>query len=308
MSIIEKAVEKAGKEGKRQHKTDQLTEKEQDLDEVSASKGKNNVAVQQQIAQEVTTEGKLENEQTKKAKFVTIDVKALFKKGFLVTDNASPQMVEEFRVIKRPLVKNALGGSDNGIKRSNLILITSSIASEGKTYTAINLALSIANELDRKVLLVDADVAKPSVSKVLGIQDQGSGLLEYLEDESVDFSEIIFETNIPGLRLIQAGKKHYLSTELLASNRMAQLAGELSSRYPDRIVIFDSPPLLAATQAEVLATLVGQVVLVVEAEKTSQNMVTDALDKLDMCDVVFGLLNKYSRSFDYDYYGYGQYG
>ena len=136
----------------------------------------------------------------------------------------------------------------------------------------------------------------------------GLGLIDYLDGEELDFSKMMLKTDIPGFSIIPAGKKHAYSTELLASNRMSVLADELHSRYPDRIVIFDSPPLLAATQAEVLAGLVGQVVLVIEAEMTLQSMVSESINKLKECDVVLALLNKSKARFDLNYYGYGQYG
>ncbi len=156
-------------------------------------------------------------------------------------------------------------------------------------------------------MLIDADVAKPSISKILDIDKDQHGLMDYLDGEKLDFSMMMLKTDIPGLSVIPAGKSHGYSTELLASNRMALLVEELHSRYPDRIVIFDSPPLMAATQAEVLAGLVGQVVFIVEAENTLQNVVLQAVEKLKVCDVVLGVLNKSINGFSQEY-GYGLYG
>ena len=242
-----------------------------------------------------------------KSEVETFNWAFLKENGYITEDDSHSVLAEEYRSIKRPLVVNAIGARKKDIQRSNLILVTSSIPGEGKTFTSINLALSIAAELDKKVLLIDADVSKPSVSKVLGIK-QTPGLIEYLEGEIDQLSDIILRTEVKGLRVIPAGKRHKFSTELLSSNRMALLAQELSDRYPDRIVIFDSPPLLATTQAEVLASLVGQVVLVVAAETTSQNIVLESVKKLtDSADVVLTLLNKVQHSLDTSYYGYGQY-
>ena len=235
---------------------------------------------------------------------VDIDWKRLSDLGFAAPGSLNTEAIEEYRNIKRPLVNNAFGNGHNGIARANLILITSSLPGEGKTFTAINLALSIANERDKKVLLIDADVARPSISKVLGINDS-PGLIEYLDGADINFSDIIIKTSIPGLGVIPAGKLHDYSTELLSSNKMALFVEELSNRYPDRIVIFDSPPLLAATQGEVLARLVGQVVLVIEAEKTMQNVVMESVANLATCDVVLALFNKTKRNMDINYYGYG---
>jgi exopolysaccharide/PEP-CTERM locus tyrosine autokinase len=238
---------------------------------------------------------------------IQINWEKLIAAGFISPEHTNSQLSEEYRVIKRPLVSNALNGKKRGIARSNLILVTSSLPGEGKTFSAINLAISIANERDKQVLLIDADVAKPSVSKVLNIKN-GPGLIEYLEGGVKDLSEIILQTDIEGLRVVPAGKRHGYSTELLASNRMQELSIELSERYADRIVIFDSPPLLAATQGEVLALMVGQVVLVIEADQTQQNDVMESVRKLKSCDVVLALLNKTRNHFNLNYYGYGNYG
>lgn len=242
---------------------------------------------------------------------VEIDWVRLAELGFVTPSDVNTKTIEEYRNIKRPLVYNAFGTGSVGIERSNLILVTSSIPGEGKTFTAINLALSIANERDKKVLLIDADVARPSVAKRLGINSSSRlGLIDYLESDNVAYSDIELATNMPGLRLIPAGKLHKYSTELLNSNKMVLFAEELSNRYPNRIVIFDSPPLLAATQGEVLAKLVGQVVLVVEAEKTLQSMVMESVSKLSGCDVVLLVFNKTMISLSDGYYygyGYGQY-
>ena len=240
---------------------------------------------------------------------VAINWRALAEDGYLDQNNANSQLAEEFRVIKRPLVNNIQGAEVNGLSRPNLILICSSLPAEGKTFVSINLALSIANELDKSVLLIDADVEKPSVSKKLGIK-QSPGLIEYLENEQVTFSDILLKTDLPNLSVIPAGKRHKFSTELLSSQRMCLFAEEVSRRYKDRIVIFDSPPLLVATQAQVLAELVGQVVLVIAAEETPQNIVNESVAKLANCDVVMTLLNKTKKELDlYGYgYGYGTYG
>ena len=240
---------------------------------------------------------------------VAINWRTLAENGFIDNNNAKSQLAEEFRVIKRPLVNNIQGAENNGINRSNLILICSSLPGEGKTFVSINLALSIANERDKSVLLIDADVEKPSVSKQLGITSP-RGLIEYLEDDKVTFSDILLKTDLPNLSVITAGKRHKYSTELLSSQRMYLFAEEVSRRYKDRIVIFDSPPLLVATQAQILAELVGQVVLVIAAEVTPQSVVNESVAKLSNCDVVMTLLNKTRKEIDiYGHnYSYGKYG
>jgi len=166
------------------------------------------------------------------------------------------------------------------------------------------LALSIAMERDKTVLLIDADVAKPSIAELLGIPAK-TGLIDLLQDKSIRFSDVLVKTDIPNLTLLPAGSLDSHSTELLASDAMKRLANELSARYPDRVVIFDSPPLLAASQGSVLATLVGQVVLVIESELTPQYIVKEAISKLESCEVIGCVLNKTKKGFGFRYYGYG---
>jgi len=247
------------------------------------------------------------NQKTTKKPTVNFDWDYLNANGFIRLDDSHSRIAEEYRSIKRPLVTNAIGSRKRDIKNSNLILVTSSVPGEGKTFTSINLALSIAAEMDKKVLLIDADVAKPSISKVLGIKSK-VGLIDFLETDTLSLSDIIIQTEIQGLRIITAGKSHKLSTELLASDKMIALSKELSERYSDRIVIFDTPPLLATTQAEVLASQMGQVILVVAAEQTPQNFVLESTKKLQNCsDIVLGILNKAQRNLNAGYYGYGHY-
>ncbi|MDX1251057.1 MAG: tyrosine-protein kinase family protein [Gammaproteobacteria bacterium] len=240
---------------------------------------------------------------------VTLDLLRLRAAGMITSDTARTQIAEEFRMIKRPLLKNAFGQGAVLVKDGNLIMVTSAFPSEGKTFNAINLAMSIATELDNTVLLIDADVARPSVTSYLGIES-GPGLVDYLLGDYPDLSQLMIKTDIPKLTLLPAGRRHHHSTELLASENMRTLMAELSQRYPDRVVIFDSPPLLATTEASVLAGLVGQIVVVVESEKTTQDALKEALSLLDANKSINLILNKSRQSFGSDYYGsyYGTYG
>ncbi len=237
---------------------------------------------------------------------LTLDIESLSQRGFLV-DNANRKSVnEEFRQIKRKLLANAFGLAAKTLNHSNLIMISSSKPNEGKTFVSINLALSIALEQDKTVLLIDADVLRPSIDRELGFETD-SGLIEYLLGEEDDISNTICSTNIEKLKIIPAGQPHYLSNELLASDRMVSLAAELANRYPDRIVIFDSPPLIGVSETLVLANLMGQALIVVEESKTLLADITKATENLNE-DLAIGLiLNKAIRSHKdlYGYYGYG---
>ena len=218
-----------------------------------------------------------------------------------------PQFFDEYRRIKRPLLSNAFGKSAALVERGNLILVTSSIPGEGKTYTAINLALSIANERDHTVLLVDCDVTRRGTSEMLGISDK-PGLVEVLENDAFTVGDALLCTDVPELCLISAGKQTDFVTELLASQKMSDLVAEIGERYDDRVIIFDGPPLLSTPQTQVLTSLVGQVAFVVEAGKTPQSLVEDALEMIPEEQATGIILNKSEGVSARNGYYYGYYG
>jgi protein-tyrosine kinase len=230
----------------------------------------------------------------------------LTEKGFIYSANSAHHIQEEFRHIKRKLINNAFGPTAKTLKNSNLIMVSSSNPNEGKTFISINLALSIALEQDKTVLLVDADVLRPSLHRELQFEAK-QGLLEYLLGEVNSLSDVIYNTSVPNLKLIPAGKAHHLSNELLASIKMIALAEELAQRYPDRLVIFDCPPILGVTETPVLSSLVGQAVVVVEESKTKLDDVKKAVSQLDEDIAVGFVMNKTvkSKKDGYGYYGYG---
>jgi len=230
----------------------------------------------------------------------------LENRGFLIDDGTRKNIKDEFRQIKRKLLNNAFGASSKTLNNSNLVMVSSSKPNEGKTFISINLALSIALEQDKTVLLIDADVLRPSINRELSF-GQVPGLIEYLLGEKNNIAEIMYSTNIEKLKIIPAGEPHHLSNELLASDRMESFAKELAERYPDRIVIFDCPPLIGVTETLVLANLMGQALVVVEESKTLLGDIQKATENLNE-DLALGLvLNKAIRSHKdmYGYYGYG---
>ncbi|MBK7593514.1 MAG: tyrosine-protein kinase family protein [Betaproteobacteria bacterium] len=235
---------------------------------------------------------------------VTLDLARLSAAGIITPDAPRSQIADEFRIVKRPLLANASGKGAARVKNGNLIMVTSALPGEGKSFSAINLAMSIAMELDHTVLLVDADVARPSVPRMLDLEP-AKGLLDVLVDDSVDLRGVLLKTNVEKLSILQAGTKHPRATELLASDAMNRLLDDMAQRYADRIIIFDSPPLLLTTESPVLATHVGQVVVVVEAQRTPQNAVKQALAAIDACPVKMMMLNKGRVASGGDGYGYG---
>lgn len=235
-----------------------------------------------------------------RSKRVEIDLTRLSSLGYITPTEPRARIADEFRVIKRPLLSNVSSGSSG---RANLVMVTSSLAGEGKTFVAVNLAISIAAEMDRTVLLVDADVSRPSVMSRLGLP-MAKGLLDLLVEPALGVSDVLLRTNIEKLALIPSGSPRGHATELLASHTMSSLLDELAARYPDRVIVFDAPPLLPSTESRVLATGMGQVVVVVEADRTPQSAVQQALATLESCPVVLPLLNKTRQSEVGAYYGY----
>lgn len=246
--------------------------------------------------------------EVRRSRSVHIDLNRLAAAGFVTPDAPRSQLADEFRVIKRPLLANVQGKSAAPVARANLIMVSSAVPGEGKTFAAINLAMSIAMELDSTVLLVDADVSRPSVLERLGLPPSG-GLLDVLTDPALALSDVLLRTNVDRLSILPAGTPKPQATELLASDAMNRLLDDMATRYTDRVLVFDAPPLLPSTESRALATHMGQIVLVVEAERTPQASVLQALAAIESCPVVHTMLNKVPHSKLAAYYGYyGQYG
>jgi len=234
-----------------------------------------------------------------------VDREELREAGFILPDQPVSALAEEFRIVKRQLLLTA--AKENAPEKARMILVCSAQPNEGKTFCAVNLALSMAQEKDFEVLLVDGDIAKPEVLSTLGLP-AGPGFMDAVADPSIDVETCIIRSDIANLSVLPAGRQTHDDTELLASERTRLVLEQLAAR-PNRIVIFDSPPALAASPASVLALHVGQVVLVVRADKTSENELRDAIGMLAGCDDIRLLLNGQgytgtSRRFG-SYYGHG---
>ncbi|MET0321895.1 MAG: XrtA-associated tyrosine autokinase [Duganella sp.] len=245
------------------------------------------------------------------SRHVDLDLARLAELGMVTQDGGRTPVAEDFRIIKRPLLRNARGDAGHAgdsadrssIRHGNLIVVTSALPGEGKTYCAVNLAMSIAMERDSTVMLVDADVARPSVLKVLGLPP-APGLMDILLGEQTGLADVMLRTNIRTLSILPAGRANKHATELLASRGMSRLLTDIAERYADRIVIFDSPPLLLTTEASVLAAQMGQIVMVVESERTTQHAVKEALQRIQHCPNVSLVYNKSQTFAETKYYGY----
>ncbi len=296
MSSIEKAIERLAKS-----KGEQSASKVDGASQKSASTTAD-AAVGRQNTAETKPVSRHRDGASQQAKKINLDYEALSRIGHIVPHSGNKVLEEEYRIIKRPVIRNALGKGAVPIEHGNLVSVSSSLPSEGKTFTAFNLALSIATELDSTVLLIDGDVLKYSLSRLLGIEKE-LGLIDLLGSQKCDVSDVIIHTQMPKLKLIGAGTRSEKSTELLASTEMERLLDELARRYSDRIVIFDSPPLLATSEAAVLNHHMGQILVVVEAGQTPVEAIKDSLSRLDQDKAIGLILNKSREGKGANYYG-----
>ena len=240
-----------------------------------------------------------------------IDRRKLAEAGFLVPEEAVTGLAEEFRLVKRRLLTGVEARSSLPEEKRRSILICSGQPDEGKSFCAVNLALSLAGEREVDVLLVDGDFSKPEALSMLGLEG-GPGLVDALADPTVDVENFVIRTDIPGLSVLPAGRKANNVPELLASDRTRDVFERLVAGDGRRIILIDSPPALMASPATVLAGLVGQVVVVVRADRTIEADLRETIGLLSACDDIALLLNgaggavtgrKYGS---YDGYGHDQ--
>jgi protein-tyrosine kinase len=243
---------------------------------------------------------------------VVIDLDRLNRAGYLTPGDVQSRIADDFRQLRRALISNVHNPADPARPRHEaLVMVTSALPGEGKTFCSVNLAISIAMGVDTSVLLVDGDVLKPSVMTRLGLPP-AKGLLDLLAKPGLDPADLILATNIPKMSLLAAGTPTHRASELLESAALDQLLHDLATRFPDRLIVLDAPPLLLTTVAPALAQRMGQVVMVVEAARTARSAVAQAFSAVESCPVVLTILNNCSPRMaarGYGYYGaYGQYG
>ena len=235
---------------------------------------------------------------------IEIDLGRLRVGGFVTPGGVRSRLSEEYRIIKRPLLNHALAPAETRAPRANMILVTSATPGEGKTFTATNLAMSIASERGVHVLLIDADVIRPTLFRTLGVPLE-KGLTDVIADDRLTLPDVLLRTNIPNLSLMSAGTPSLATTELFASPKMTEVMRDLATRYQDRVVILDGSPVLATSEASVLARHVGQIAFVVEAGQTGRRAVEEALNLVSACPNISLILNKMDQTKNPD--GFGSY-
>jgi protein-tyrosine kinase len=239
------------------------------------------------------------------SRIISLNQDALRSAGLLPPSHQERQIANQYRQIKRPLVDNAVGRAGTpALPNGQVMMLASAMPGEGKTFTAINLAFSMAREKDVRVLLIDADVIKPQISRMFGIVEE-PGLLDALVEPAADIESLILATDVPNLSVLSAGTRSEQATELFSSAKMGALVRELTRHDPSRLVLFDSPPLLLTTESRALAQVVGQIVIVVRADYTQQDVLLDALSYLPEGAHTSLVLNQSVVKGESYYYGYG---
>lgn len=243
----------------------------------------------------------------KPTRIVKIDREALRAMHLLPPPSMERRIASQYQQVKRPLIDAALRRTESSTELPQVIMLASALPGEGKTFTSINLALSMAREKDIEVVLINGDVAKPHLDALFGLEGE-RGLLDLLADRTMHPDSVILATDVPGLSILPAGRRTETATELLASERMQQLMVQMVGQDRRRIVLLDSPPLLLSTESQALVSAVGQIVLIVRAESTPQSAVSAAIEATGGTKPISLVLNQSNEPPEAGYYGYGSYG
>jgi protein-tyrosine kinase len=293
MSIVEKALQKMAQAARGAPETGASVRLE----------GATTAASIRPFGTVVTTAGPPRHATAPPERVVNINQTALRTAGLLAPQHQERQLAHQYRKIKRSLVSNAMGRGTQRLPNGHVIMVTSALPGEGKTFTSINLAFSMALEKDIRTLLVDADVAKQHISRLFGMERE-PGLLDALQNPAMDVESLVLPTDVPGLWVLPAGTRSPNATELLASDHMREIAVTIGRNDPSRIALFDSPPLLLTTESQVLTQVVGQVVVVVRSDVTHQSVVLEALSLIEEGKPAGLVLNQCLTAESADYYGY----
>ncbi len=217
------------------------------------------------------------------------------EKHRIVMPSGDPKILDCYNLLRTQVLQRT---RDKGYRT---IMVTSAVAGEGKTVTAVNLAMSIARDVQHTVLLVDTDLRNPQIHHYLGC-NATRGLSDYILDD-VPLAELLVNPGIGKMVVLPAGKSLPGSTEILGSPAIKNLVLEMKNRYPDRYVIFDSPPLLGLPDSLVFSSYIDGIILVVEAGSTPKDQIRKAIQLLEG-KTILGLVMNKSPEAEQDYYYY----
>jgi protein-tyrosine kinase len=236
---------------------------------------------------------------------ISVDAVSLERAGMVDWSRTRTRISEEFRLVQRQILRTAFGpGAEPGF--SNLLLVTSARPGEGKSFMSTNLAGSIARQGDHHVLLVDADSKRDSICYSLGLA-QARGLLDLAANPKLDPAPLIVKTPIERLSILPVGRERERSAELFSTKEMTRQIQSLGRRYADRLLILDAPPCLSTSDPAVLAQVVGQILFVVEADRTQRDEIEASLDLIQACPTITLVLNKQQISSRYTFGAYSSY-
>ncbi len=235
----------------------------------------------------------LENTQiNKQSSIVSIPTRKLRQKGMVTLDMKNRGIIEEFRHLKRNLLKNITKSDDPmGVG----VVVSSAWPGEGKTFTALNLIMSLSMEKTKKILFVDADLEKGEATKFLDLQNH-RGLTDYLEDSSLDANDVTLQTNIESLKIIPRGITATHSAEVFSTRRMEELVKEICQNGLYEMVVFDSPPVLVSSSANILSGMADQTLVVIQANETTGKSIREVEEKLVDSRSIGYVLNRASFS------------
>lgn len=229
---------------------------------------------------------------------VPIDMDTMIRNR-LISSGFNPELVESYKLLRTHILQKTQA------QRRNTLMVASPLPDEGKTLTAINLAITMAQELTQTVLLVDLDMRHPSIPRYFGFQAD-YGVVDYLEGKLSLPELLVHPQGIDGLVILPAGRPTEWAVELIRSPRMLELVPELKSFYPDRYVIFDLPPMLSFADALSFAPLVDGVIMVVEARRTSREDLKRCQEMLHAQQILGYVFNKAEDLNQSRYYHYNK--
>ncbi|HTN11446.1 MAG TPA: hypothetical protein VL154_10800 [Acetobacteraceae bacterium] len=239
-----------------------------------------------------------------------LELEALERAGLVVGRKLRTRISEEFRVTVGTVMRSLKTSYAPGRGAGNLLMVTSSRPGEGKSFTALNLSGSIAQHTQREVLLVDMDAKQHSLSDQLGLGDR-PGLIDLAADAAMRIEDTVLRTAIPNLSFMPVGRRRGEGSDVgegTVARPMTSLIERMGRRFPNHLVILDAPPCLSTSDPSTIAPFVGQIVLVIEAEKTQKSEVMASLDLIKACQTVSLMLNKIRVTTSYTFGAYHYFG